>query len=497
MASIDYDTVPYPGHPHAATHPNRVAAIARLYGMRPAPVATARILEIGCGDGGNLVPLAASLPRSRCVGFDLAAGAVARARQRIARLGLANVDIEVADLARFEPSTEYDYVIAHGVYSWVEPAVRDKLLRLVAASLGRDGVAFVSYNVYPGWHVAGMVREMMRYHTRGCADAAAQVEQARALLHLLAAAHDAGDAYGALLAAECARIAGHGAGHLLHDDLAATNDPVYFHEFVAHAARFGLAFVAEADFATMSDADVPEPARGRLEGLLGDPVQHGQYLDFVRCRRFRESLLRRADAPADGVLRPDRIRMLLAASAARPDAMPVDFAAGVETQFRCGERASLKTDHPLAKAALLALNARWPQAMPFDELLAAARARLGSRPPAPDDAEALEQILLGAFALRMVELTADPWRCAARAGERPRAGACAQFDAVTGDTVTTLAHRRARIDEPLALRLLALCDGSRDAAALAAALAIEGFDIDADGLRQRLDAFVRMGLLEG
>ena len=368
----------------------------------------------------------------------------------------------VADLASVGPSLgDFDYVIAHGVYSWVPPSLREALLRLVSDVLTPNGVAFVSYNVFPGWRIAGMVREMLRYHTLGIDDPGERVEQAKALLKFVSVAHDDDDPYGRLLAAECERVSGYPPWYLHHDDLADVNDPVYFHEFVAQAKRFGLAFLAEADFASMTGADLPEAAREKLDELSGDPVLRGQYLDFVKCRRFRQSLLTRAaQSSAPGPVR-ERVRDLLVSSAATPDIQTVDLAAGVEVQFRWGQRASLKTDHPLAKTVFLALRERWPEAMSFNELLAAV-ARLGYGTVQADDAVALEGILLAAFGLRMVELTAEPWSAVAQPSQHPRASAIARSEAATSDVLTSLLHRRIQLDGPLALSLLRLCDGTRD-----------------------------------
>jgi len=490
-----YDAIPYPGHAHAETHPNRVAAIARLFGLDPPSVATARILEIACGDGANLIPIAGSLPRSRCVGFDLAQTAVDRARARIERLQLPNVEITVADLTTVQDLGEFDYVIAHGLYSWVPAPVRDALLRLVSTTLALRGIAFVSYNVYPGWHVAGMVRGMLRYHTRGLADADARVTQARALLDFLLKAHDAEDPYGRLLAAESARLCAHSPGYLLHDDLAEVNEPVYFEEFVAHAAAFELGFVAEADYATMAGADLPDFARAKLDELSADPVARGQYLDFVRCRRFRESLLGYARTPAAAIPVPGRVRTLFAATAAVPDTPVADPAEEVEVQFRLGDRASLRTASPLAKAVLLVLQERWPEALAFEALLSRACALLG-RAPSDSDADAVQEVLLAAFGLRMVELTVERWNCAVQVSKQPCASRLARHDASMGDVLTNLMHRRLRIDEEDARRLVTLCDGTRTREALHAALRAGGSALDRDGIRQRLQGLVKLALLE-
>ena len=495
MNETAYDSVPYLGHVQSHTHPNRVAAIARLFGVNAPAVNTARVLEVGCGDGGNLISIAYSLPQSHCVGFDLAATAVERAQQRIAKLGLKNCEIVCADLATVGKSLgEFDYVIAHGVYSWVPAELRESLLQLISDSLSSRGVAFVSYNVYPGWHVAGMVRDMLRFHTREIADPVERVKQSNALMRFITAAHEADDPYGRLLAAECERLSGYPGWYLIHDDLANVNDPLYFRDFVAHAKQFDLRYVAEADFASMSSADLSEDAREKLDELRGDPVLHGQYLDFVKCRRFRQSLL--CHPTNDVALQPinGSLRKLFVASTARPDSQPVDLSAGVEVQFRW-TRSSLKTDHPLAKAVFVALAEHWPQCISLDALCNAI-ARLLGRPVQDEDAGLLEHIVVTAFGLRMVDVTSDEWRAISTPGAYPKASDLARMESELGDIVTSLIHRRARVDDSTARRLVQLSDGSRDRQTLVAELYRHDPLITNEVLQQRIKRLALLGLYE-
>jgi len=165
-AQSPYDDVPYGASAHASTHPDRLATIATLFGMAPAPVERCRFLEIACGDAGNLIPMAYELPRSEFVGFDLAARPIEMGERAAARLGLSNVTLSRLDLNDFPPSAgRFDYIVAHGLYSWVPGPVRDRLLALIGAHLAPHGVAFVSYNVYPGCYVRRMLWEMLKFHT--------------------------------------------------------------------------------------------------------------------------------------------------------------------------------------------------------------------------------------------------------------------------------------------------------------------------------------------
>ena len=271
-----YDQVRYPGLPLAQTHPDRLATIAGLFGLRAASPARCRVLEIGCGEGGNLIPMALTLPGSEFTGIDRAEQAIAQGRSVAAALGLSNVTLRQLDLMEAGRLGEFDYIIAHGVYSWVPREVREGLLRLCRASLAPQGVAYVSYNAYPGFHRREMFREMMLYHVRGIEDPEGRVRQARELIESLAKCQPAGKPARALFDEELRHLSESEEWFLYHDDLAPTNHALYFHEFVADARRHELQYLAEADFFEMQDDVYAEPVTGMLQRLAdGDVLAQG------------------------------------------------------------------------------------------------------------------------------------------------------------------------------------------------------------------------------
>lgn len=163
--SDPYDRVLYAGHALAQAHPDRLATIAKLFGVKPPEVSTCRVLELGCGDGLNLISVGLGLPEAECVGIDLAPIGIRRGQEILQRVGLKNVTLLQRSILDIDPDFgQFDFIIAHGVYSWVPSEVRDKLLRICKENLAESGVAYVSYNAYPGSHQREMVREMMRYH---------------------------------------------------------------------------------------------------------------------------------------------------------------------------------------------------------------------------------------------------------------------------------------------------------------------------------------------
>jgi SAM-dependent methyltransferase len=204
-ALTSYDEVLYASYPFPQTHPDRLATLASLFGLHPAPVTGCRVLELGCGDGANLVPMAFGFPQSQFVGIDLAARPIALGQAQVAGLKLENLDLRCCDILAVDAAFgEFDYIIAHGVYSWVQEAVRDRLLAVCKERLVPAGVAYVSYNTYPGYHLRDLVRGMMAFHVRGITEPQERIQQALSLLKFLlqkfpTESEAQSDLYGALL----------------------------------------------------------------------------------------------------------------------------------------------------------------------------------------------------------------------------------------------------------------------------------------------------------
>jgi len=325
MAPTEYDLIAYPAMPRQQTHPDRLAAVGKLFGMAPAPVERCRVLEIGCSDGGNLIPMACALPHSRFVGVDLAAGPVAAGRSMAAGLELHNLALHAADLREIgEAWGEFDCILAHGVYSWVPEDVRERLLAVCRERLAPEGIAFVSYNAQPGGHVRQMLREMLRHHTRHAESAAETVRQAREFLRLLKRSRLLPESWQAQRDEEVEALLDKDDGSLYHDELGEYNQRFYFHEFAAAARRHGLQYLGEAEPHSMFDPT------GALAGFAGDIVEHEQYMDFLKARRFRQTLLCRAERPLGRQTSPQQMReFLFSAPGRRLENGQIESARGV------------------------------------------------------------------------------------------------------------------------------------------------------------------------
>lgn len=465
-----YDQVIYPNYPYRQTHPDRLSTLAFLMGMQPAPVARCRVLELGCGNGANLLPMACDWPESSFVGIDLARQPIAQGQGVIDALGLSNIELLPLDVLAFpETMGRFDYIIAHGLYSWVPEAVRERIMAICARHLAPQGVAFISYNTYPGCHVRNIVRDMLRYHVHHAPDAATKISQSRALLKFMAEAQPEGDEYGQMLRKELQRVLTHAPEHLFHDDLSEDNHPVYFHQFEQHAQAHGLRFFSEAEYFMMQADQFPEETIQHLAGLGDNVSARQQYLDFLRCRRFRQSLLCRADVAVTHQIRPERLAEVFVTFSGKSGDATADLTTTAPVTFTGDHQSHVTTNHPLAKAALTLLSTAWPQALPYTDILGGAL-RLIGRSEEPRDSEQLLDILQGCYGRGLINLHLHPPRLAARPGPMPMASPLARSQASMSGPLTSQLHLTVFIQDALVRRAIQLLDGSRSLAALTAQL---------------------------
>jgi methyltransferase-like protein len=455
-----YDRIAYRTLPMPQTHPDRLATVSLLHGMTPRPIDRCRVLELGCGDGSNLIPMAYGLPGSEFVGVDLAATAVTSGVAAISALGLRNVALHHLDVMEISDTFGiFDYIIAPGIYSWVPAPVRDRILAICEAHLAPQGVAFVSYNTYPGCHLRQAVWQILQFHVEGIADPGERIAQARALARFMADCPQAEASDGAVLGNEMRAVLDHSPGLLFHDDLAATNFPLYFHEFASHARRHRLQFLAEANIHEMQpQAYPPEVARQVWQLANESVVQKEQYLDFLRNRRFRQTLLCHEDVPLDRMLQREILRTLHLGSSARPVVeRPNVDAPGIVEEFRGRGDSTMSTDHPLAKAAMLHLGQVWPRVIGFDDLLR----NIGRRGDNAAETGSLLDILLAAYTAGFIELHTHAPHFALEPGPRPTASPVARLQLEHGSFVASLRHTSVCIEDDLGRLLLRLMDGTR------------------------------------
>jgi methyltransferase-like protein len=406
--------------------------------------------------------MAFNLPGSEFIGIDLSRHHVTEANATIQALGLRNIRIQHASVDDVDRTWgEFDYVICHGVFSWVDERVQDRILQVASDNLRENGVSYVSYNTYPGWHMREMVRDMMRYHVEQFDEAAEKVQQARALLTFLGSAAESAGAYGQFLHTEIERLGSASDSYLFHEHLEQTNAPLYFHQFAERAERAGLLFLAEASVTEMLTTQFPVHVAETLERISPDLLHLEQYMDFIRNRQFRQTLLCRRGSHPNRSLTPAFLDGLRVSSKAVPEG-DVDLAPGKKAVFWNGtQRADAAL--PASKAAFAVLAERWPEAIPVGELCEAALERAApflADAPLEDAGRSLIGDLFGGVMYGMVRLHTRTPPCTRHVTDTPRAHPLAAYQANLGRIVVNAHHENVQL-EPLLHAVLQRCDGTR------------------------------------
>jgi methyltransferase-like protein len=392
------------------------------------------------------------------VGFDLAESSIAAGQKVADALQVTNLNLRVQDMMDYPDSDgPFDYIIAHGFYSWVPEPVREKMWLTLRRLLAPQGIAFVSYNAQPGGHLRTLVRDMMLFHTRGAPDAVTKVKQTQAFLGFLEEGMAGTDQHIQLLKAEVARIRAFLPGHLFHDDIAPTNDAFYIHEFVSRAASHDLSYITDADFPSTSDARMPTATRSALTQIAEDHLLKQVYLDFLQCRRFHQALLCHADVTVNRDPKPEALRefYLGGVISREPDQ---------ENAWNSVRGGRMRTSNPVAAAVLDAIGDHWPARWSFEALSVEVQRRSGETREEVD--RVMESVLWEAFVTGMINAWAEPAPCVTTISEKPVSSALARYMLEHSDSVTTLLHSTVVVGDSAGRQLIALCDGTRDYATL-------------------------------
>ena len=466
-----YNQVAYHSSPFPQAHIGRLASRGVLMGMNPPDLRKCRVLELGCGDGSHLIPMAMQFPESMFVGIDLAEMPVARAQETTAELGLENVSFRVSDVTQLSGQPgECDYLIAHGLYSWVPAAVQEKIMELCGRLLGDNGIAYISYNCYPAWHVREMTRSMALIHTQGISDPAEIRNRTIALLAGIYRSQSEKEPYREAIRAEMERIIAKEPFLCFHDDFGAFNLPVYLSEFVRRAQTQGLQFLSEADLTDFENADLAPDVREALS-QIPDAVQKEQFYDFATTKGFRRTLLCRADIALDRSIPVETLKKLQYSAQLQCSAPALDVVTFAPFEFSTPTGASVTVNQPFVKVVLYELTKAWPGTMTFSELLEKARS-VAPLLSAADSESMLREVLLRMLMPGILDVSTTPWQYPLHPTEKPVASRLARLQLRNGGTrVTSLRHRAVDLDSAAARAVLPLLDGTRDKSELAASAA--------------------------
>ncbi len=292
IALNTYDEIPYNSYPFYFTCPDYLRTIGILFGMEPPVPETARILELGCASANNLLNFAETYPNSYSLGVDLSQVEIAHGQKVIAELGLTNIQLKHLSITDIDESFgKFDYIISHGVLSWVPVNVQEKIFEISKKLLTPNGIAFISYNTLPAWNMVKTVREMMMFHASIFPSAVDKLNQAKLFLKFINEALEGSqDPYTKFLREETEHISKQEDPYILHEYVEGENHPMYFYQFMNKANSYKLNYLGEAFYSLMHIGNLPDKAAVKLQEIKNlDTLE--QYKDFVNHTRFRNTLL--------------------------------------------------------------------------------------------------------------------------------------------------------------------------------------------------------------
>lgn len=297
-----YKDLPYTSRAFKASSPMRLAAIGTLLGLESKDISKARVLEIGCSFGGNILYFALNFPASQIVGIDISPEQIEGAQNLAKTLGANNAHFicaDICELAKDEIALnelgKFDYIIAHGVYSWVDDRAKDALFKLISSCLAPSGLAYISYNVYPGWKEREILRDLMLFSTSHLSKIDEKISRSKSVVKSFLN-HGKKDILENSNSAFSKEILNHAKDicevyddfYLAHEHFELSNDPKYLSDFVAHARNFGLFYLIDSALS----ASLIAGGNDTISALnLNERIKAEQYADFLNMRAFRASIL--------------------------------------------------------------------------------------------------------------------------------------------------------------------------------------------------------------
>ena len=244
-----------------------------------------RYLELGCGRGYSALLHAAAHPNGEFHAVDRETGAIAGARAWAQACGVRNVTFHAAPFTEAAPGGRFDFIVLHGVYSWVDAATRASLRALLGASLAPGGLAYVSYNCLPGWAAEAPLRRLLSEFSDGgdVGAAARELERLRACGFAYFKAHPSAER-------AVRSWAGRPEGYLAQEYLADACEALWAVDVIDEMAAAGLAWIASATPRDQHEALLVDEETARAVAGLGTPRRQTLALDFAVNRSFRRDV---------------------------------------------------------------------------------------------------------------------------------------------------------------------------------------------------------------
>lgn len=298
VETTSYDELRYYSKPFSFTSIALLEGNAYLWGLTPPAIKGAKVLELGSSFGGNLISQAVYYPETEFVGIDLSNSQITQGNEIIKSMGLKNIRLEARNILDITPEFgKFDYIIVHGIYSWVPDEVKSKILDVCRDNLSENGIAYISYNTYPGWKSREVVRDIMLFTNKHTADLplAERTRRGKAVVKLFSDAIktiEPEKESNKLRVESFDFILDQDEHYVAHEYLEYYNHPLYLNEFVDSVHQHNLAYIGDTDFQLSFTSWMPQHIRETIVNLANDDyVAREQCLDYIYDVAFRRSLL--------------------------------------------------------------------------------------------------------------------------------------------------------------------------------------------------------------
>ena|GEM_PF-137866 len=407
----DSDHIRPVGKPYFYSSPGHLRASAHLYGVKTVPLEKARVLELGCSTGGNLLPFALTYPSAQAVGIDLSAEAVQIGQQIVQSLGVTNLRLLAMDFAGVGSDFGvFDYIIVHETLSWVPSRVRGQIMRICRENLSADGIAYISHNTYPGWKAGETVRDAMLLHSHAAANDEERLGSAKAMLQLLSEGLASRNPQATQVQRAIEQLREHADYYdTIHDYLDVLGSPRYFVEFANSVQQAGLTYVGDAE--PQTELSVTHGRNVQLNHsltALGQPkAVRQQYLDFCVGRELRKSLFVQSERGAEILSNPDLARLADLRWACGYWRVALEKAAyAVKATYRDRRGWQFTLEDSLEISIVDTLSYAWPATLTFQSLVLATE-DITAGPNEQDHAKAVQQSMASLFRLGVLRYSLD------------------------------------------------------------------------------------------
>jgi 2-polyprenyl-3-methyl-5-hydroxy-6-metoxy-1,4-benzoquinol methylase/methyltransferase-like protein len=461
LAEAAYDQVPYRSQAWPESRPEFLATLGFLYGFPRLEIGKARILELGCGDGGNLIPLAVAYPDSTLVGIDISSEQIKLAKQASKHLNLRNLSLEAQRFSDLSTdTTKFDIIIAHGILSWVAPEVQLQVLKLCQQLLADQGLVFLSYNALPGWHGEQAIRDNLLMLTQKTDPSLAKVKQGLHYLEFMRDhAMESDSVYQTVLKTVSQRVEQSPGIHFFaHEYLSSENHAYYFTDFVEKIKPYGLKVLCHAEHSPPDLENLDADLLSELSTMARDSTELQQYADFFTNKRFHQHILCHDSVKTSFHVNPVKITELWITSSLQPAS---NQAHGT---FVTPHGQKLEITHDFYISFFNKLAERWPSPTRFHDIFTQCVAENPTTSPEHlrQELEELCELLLQCFYGNIVSLSLNAPPYQAKAGERPCVSALVRQDVANDQPTTNLLHQSLYVDDPLLKEVFQKLDGTHD-----------------------------------